>query len=662
MQEIEFLKVVVVIFGLASLVIFIFNKLKLPSVIGFLLTGIIAGPYALGFISDVEIIEVLAEIGVILLLFIIGMEFSIKKLLKIKNIVFIGGIMQVGITILVVMGILHFFTHVPYNQAVFVGFLVALSSTAIILKVLQENDQVESHHGKISLGILIFQDLIIVPMMLFIPFLSGENANIGSELLLLLVKTIALLGVTFIFARWFIPYVLHKIAVSNSQELFLIAIIVIGFAIASFSAWLGLSLALGAFLAGLAISESSYSYQAIGNIIPFRDVFASFFFVSIGMLLDLNFFIDNWIIIISVTAILVVLKSIIIGLVSFVLGYPFRIAFRSGLILSQIGEFSFILAKMGLSRELIDNYFYQIFLAVAILSMSITPIFIIFSRPITAFFAKIPMPAVIRHGLRKLPKIKTPELSGHTILVGTSQDSSLMKSMELANITFVIIDTDADLVRDMQKQGINAVYGDAQYKSVLEEASVKDASSMLLYVEGTKEKATIIQAAKHLNPKLHIVVRTRYIDDLEYLYEMGADDVIPIEFEAYLEMFSRALNHYLVPSEEIERLLAKIRANGYKAFRSNDESGQKEKLNIPDFEINTMTIHKNSVAYLKSIKDLDLRKKTGISILAIKRKDQVHTNPSADFILQDNDIIYTLGDHYNATCLNEIFKNVQPVN
>lgn len=658
MHEIEFLKVVVVIFGLASLVIFIFNKLKLPSVVGFLLTGIIAGPYALGLISDVEIIEVLAEIGVILLLFIIGMEFFIKKLIKIKNIVFIGGLMQVGITILVVMGILHFFTHIPYNQAVFVGFLVALSSTAIILKVLQENDQVESHHGKISLGILIFQDLIIVPMMLFIPFLSGESANIGSELLLLLVKTIALLGVTFVFARWFIPYVLHKIAVSNSQELFLIAIIVIGFAIASFSAWLGLSLALGAFLAGLAISESSYSYQAIGNLIPFRDVFASFFFVSIGMLLDLNFFIENWIIIITVTIILVALKSIIIGFVSFVLGYPFRIAFRSGLILSQIGEFSFILAKMGLARDLIDNHFYQIFLAVAIISMSITPIFIIFSRPITSFFAKIPMPPIMRHGRRKLPKIITPELAGHTILVGTSQDSSLMKSMELANITFVIIDTDADLVRDMQKQNINAVYGDAQYKSVLEEASVKDASSMLLYVEGTKEKATIIQAAKMLNPKLHIVVRTRYIDDLEYLYEMGADDVIPIEFEAYLEMFSRALSHYLIPQEEIERLLAKIRANGYKAFRSNGEKGKGEKLSIPDFEINTMVIHKNSVAYQKSIKELDLRNKTGISILAIKRESKVYTNPSADFVLQDHDIIYILGDHYNASCLNDIFKSV----
>lgn len=496
MHEIEFLKVVVIIFGLASLVIFIFNKLKLPSVIGFLLTGIIAGPFALGLISDIAIIDILAEIGVILLLFIIGMDFSIKKLIKIKNIVLIGGAMQVGITILVVVGILHFFTHIPYNQAVFIGFLVALSSTAIILKVLQENDQVESHHGKISLGILIFQDLIIVPMMLFVPFLAGDSTNIGSELLLMLGKTIALLGVTFVLARWVIQYVLHKIAVSYSQELFLIAIIVFGFAIASFSAWLGLSLALGAFLAGLAISESSYSYQAIGNIVPFRDVFASFFFVSIGLLLDLSFFASHWVTNITITIILISIKAIIIGFVSTMLGYPFRIAFRSGLILAQIGEFSFILAKIGLSNNLIDNYFYQIFLAVAILSMSVTPIFILFSKPITTFFAKLPMPKAVRHGLKELPKANIPELSGHTILVGTSQYSSLMRSMELANITYVVIDTDADLVRDLQIQGINAVYGDAHYKSVLEEASAKNASSMLLYVEGTNHKGSIIKAAK----------------------------------------------------------------------------------------------------------------------------------------------------------------------
>jgi len=316
MHEIEILKDVVIIFGLASLIVFLFNKFKLPSVIGFLATGIIAGPYGLGLVTDIEIIDILAEIGVILLLFTIGIEFSIKKLLKIKNVVFIGGGLQVILTILTVFIVLNFFD-VSYNKAVFIGFLVALSSTAIILKILQEKDQLNTHHGKIAFGILIFQDLIIVPMMLLVPFLSGQSTNIASELGLMLIKSLGLVSITFVFARWVVPYILHQIALSKSQELFLIAIIVIGFAVASLSAWLGLSLALGAFLAGLAISESEYSHHAFGNLLPFRDIFTSFFFVSIGMLLNLNFFSSNILIIVIAAVLLIFIKSILTNFMIF---------------------------------------------------------------------------------------------------------------------------------------------------------------------------------------------------------------------------------------------------------------------------------------------------------------------------------------------------------
>jgi len=533
-----------------------------------------------------------------------------------------------------------------------------LSSTAIILKVLQETDQIDSHHGKISLGILIFQDLIIVPMMLFVPFLSGQSSDIGSELLLLLGKSIALLGVTYISARWAIPFILHKIAISGSQELFLISIIVIGFAVASFSAWLGLSLALGAFLAGLAISESDYSHQAIGNLIPFRDIFTSFFFVSIGMLLNVEFFFSNILIILVITIVLILIKSVLIGFVSFVLGYPFRVAFRAGLILAQIGEFSFILAKIGQSNQLIDEYYYQIFLAVAILSMSITPVFIMFSRPLALLLEKLPMPVIIKKGFRKLPSANIPAISEHSILVGKSQNSSLMKSLELAEIPFVIIDVDADRVRELQEKGINAVYGHAQYESVLEHANIKDASNLLLYVTDTGDKASIIKTAKKLNPNIHIIVRTQYIEDLDFLYEVGADEVVPIEFESSLEMFSKTLSNYLVPHEEIEKTLGLIRSKGYEALRTEKSKVKLSKIHIPDFEISSLVIHKSSIAYNKSIKDLDLRNKTGITILAIKQKDKVITNPKADTVLEEGDIIYTLGDHYNSSCINEMFKHV----
>ena len=655
MHEIEILKDVVIIFGLSSIVIFIFSKFKLPSVIGFLMTGIIAGPYALALISDIDIIDIFAEIGVIILLFTIGIEFSIKKLVSIKNIVFIGGSLQILLTILTVFFITRFLT-IPYNQAVFIGFLVTLSSTAIILKVLQEKDELTSHHGKIGFGILIFQDLIIVPMMLLVPFLSGQTTDFTTELFSMLIKSILLIGVTFVLAKWVIPYILHQIALSKSQELFLIVIIVIGFAVASFSAWLGLSLALGAFLAGLAISESEYSHHAFGNLIPFRDIFTSFFFVSIGMLLDLGFFFSNIFTILIIAAGLIIIKSIIIGFVSFVLGYPFKVALRTGLILAQIGEFSFVLAKIGQSSKLIDGYFYQLFLAIAILSMSLTPIFIIFSKQIVSFFEKLPMPNVFRTGIKKLPQPNVPNISEHTILVGQLESGSLLRSLNFTDIPFVIIDVNADKVKELQAKGINAIYGHAQYDEVLDHANIKEARNLLIAISDTAQTASIIETAKRLNPEIHIIVRTKFIEDLDFLYNKGADDVVPSEFESSLEILSRTLNHYLVPHEEIEKTLGLIRSKGYKALRT-DNIKTKNKINIPDFEISSFIIHEKSIGFNKSIKDLDLRNKTGISILAVKKQSGIITNPDPNLVLEDNDIIYTLGDHYELTCLNEIFKH-----
>ncbi|MBN1252422.1 MAG: cation:proton antiporter [Bacteroidales bacterium] len=656
MHEIEIIKDLVIIFGLASVVIFLFNKFKLPSVIGFLITGIIAGPYGLGLITDKESTDILAEIGVILLLFTIGIEFSFSKLIRIKSIVLIGGTLQIFITIFSVFGLLSIIG-VSYNIAVFIGFLVALSSTAIILKVLQEKDQINTHHGKISLGILIFQDLIIVPMMLFVPLLSGKSDNITSELIVMIIKSLVLVGITFAFARWLVPYLLHQIALSKSQELFLITIIVIGFSIANLSAMLGLSLALGAFLAGLAISESEYSHHAFGNLVPFRDIFSGFFFVSIGMLLNLNFFISNILIILIVTFILIIVKSTIVGFVSFVLGYPFKIALRSGFILAQIGEFSFILVQIGQQNKLIDGFYYQLFLAVAILSMSVTPIFIIFSEKITNLLAKIPMPKVVRKGFKKLPESHTYNFTNHTILVGNKiQVDGLMKSLKLVNISFVIIDLDADRVRELQTLGINAIYGHAQYESVLEHANIKNARNMLLSVNETYGNASIIGVAKSLNPNINIIVRTKFIEDLEYLYQIGANYVIPIEFETSLEMLSRTLSYYLVPHEEIEKTIAQFRSDGYKTLRIEDDKPNKKKVYIPNFEISTFIVHKNSIAINKSIKELDLQNKTGITVLAIKKQEIIIPNPDSEIILEFGDTIYTLGNFYNTSCFNDILN------
>ncbi len=321
--EIKLLQDIVIIFALASFVIWLFHKLKVPSIIGFLLTGVLTGPHAFGLVKSIEEIEILAEIGVVLLLFTIGIEFSLKNLIRSRKMVFLGGLLQVFLTAAFTFFISYLFG-MSLNQSVFFGFLVALSSTAVVLKVLQERAEVSGEYGKFSVGVLIFQDIIIVPMILMIPLLAGKSTNLVSDVGMLLVKVAGITVLTFLSAKFFVPWMLHLVARTKSQELFLLSVLMFGLAIAWLTSSIGLSLALGAFLAGLVISESDYSHQAFGNIIPLRDIFISFFFVSIGMLFNVSFVINNPGLVLISALIVLVIKTIITGFVAFVLGFPFR--------------------------------------------------------------------------------------------------------------------------------------------------------------------------------------------------------------------------------------------------------------------------------------------------------------------------------------------------
>ena len=284
---------IVIIFGLSIMVLFVFNRLRIPAIVGFLLTGVLAGPYGLGLIKAIHEVEVLAEIGVVLLLFTIGMEFSLKALLRIRKSILLGGSLQVLLTILVTFVLASLQVGRTFGESLFIGFLVCLSSTAIVLKLLQEKAEMDSPHGQTSLAILIFQDLIVIPMMLFTPLLAGMGGEIGQSLLILFAKGAGVIVLVILSAKWIVPQLLYQIAQTRSREVFLLTVVVLCFAIAWLTSSVGLSLALGAFLAGLIISESEYSYQALGNILPFRDVFTSFFYVSVGMLLDVGFVVEN---------------------------------------------------------------------------------------------------------------------------------------------------------------------------------------------------------------------------------------------------------------------------------------------------------------------------------------------------------------------------------
>ncbi|MBW2649766.1 MAG: cation:proton antiporter [Deltaproteobacteria bacterium] len=635
-----------IIFGLSVVVLFICHRLRVPTIVGFLLTGILAGPYGLGLIKGVQDVEALAEIGVVLLLFTIGIEFSLQRLLQIKKPVLLGGSIQVFLTVLVTFVIASQLGQ-PIDKSIFLGFLIALSSTAIVLKLIQERAEVDSPHGRTTLGILIFQDVIIVPMILITPLLAGATGNPVESVIVLTIKGIGIIGLVIVGARWIVPKVLYQIARTRNRELFLLSIVVICLAVAWITSSAGLSLALGAFLAGLIISESEYSHQALGNILPFRDVFTSFFFVSIGMLLDVGFLFRNPGAVVLIALGVLVLKSIIAGFATILLGFPLRTSILVGLALGQVGEFSFILSRSGIEYGLVTEDIYQMFLSFSILTMAATPLIMALAPRLADKAVRLPLPKRLVSGFYPVPEIKVKGKKDHLVIIGFGVNGrNVARAARVAGIPYAIIEMNPETVRSEQAQGEPIYYGDSTQEAVLRQANIKDARIVVIAINDPPSTRRITGITRRLNPKVHLIVRTRYIQEMEPLYELGANEVIPEEFETSVEIFTRVLAKYLIPREQIEGLVAEARSDGYEMFRSFYRKSlplPDLKLCLPDVEISALTVAEESPLVGKSIIEIDLRKRFGVTVLAIRRDSQILSNPHGDTRFLSNDTLVVLG-------------------
>lgn len=638
------LRDIVIIFALSTFVNFIFTRIRIPAIIGYLLTGVIAGPHLLGLISSPENVETMAEIGVILLMFTIGLEFSLNHLLNIRKLVFLGGFMQLLLTAGVTMLTARVF-HFEWTESLFIGFLTALSSTAVVLKLLQERSQLTTHYGKTIVGILIFQDIILIPLLLFTPMLGGATADVGHDLLILMLKTAGIMIFLWFGTKWLMPKVLHLIAMTRSHELFLMSLLLICLAVAMLTHELGMSLAFGAFLAGLMISDTEYSHSAFGNLIPFKDVFTSFFFVSIGMLLDLGFVAANPWLVIGAVVLVIVIKAFVAGLTAFSLGHAFFGTVVVGLSLAQVGEFSFILAGLGLMHEIITPVHYQIFLAVAITSMALSPLMIQASKPLANLILRLPLPPMLVNGLFPLRQVEIPEISKHTVLIGKDSRainlSSMIRSMGLP-FTSIVFDT--DLARREMEKGNLTVFGDATFEPVLRQAFVHTAELVVVSVGNLITALSIVEHIRSMNKHAHVIVRTRHVTDIEELYRLGANQVIPEEFETAIDFFERILGKYLIPRMDIERAIARTREDNYGTFRDSGKVGGYSLLkDIPEIEIAAVRVGEKSVFAGKTIAETAMRKTCGVTMVAIKHGDSVIPNPEPATTVHGNDIAYLLG-------------------
>ena len=645
-MQIPLLNDIVIIFGLAIAVLFICHRLRVPVVVGFLLTGIFVGPYGFGLVKAVHEVEILAEIGIVFLLFTIGIEFSLKRLLQIKKSILMGGSLQVSLTFLATLFIARMFGQ-TFGEAVFMGFLVALSSTAIVLKLIQERAEVDTQYGRTTLGILIFQDIIIVPMILITPLLTGATGNLTESVFILLFKGVGIILLVMVSTKWIVPQVLYQIARTRNQEIFLLSIIVICLGVAWLTSMAGLSLALGAFLAGLIISESEYSHQALGNILPFRDVFTSFFFVSIGMLLDVGFLFRQPGTIVLIALGVLVLKSIITCFTTVLLGFPLRTAILVGLALSQVGEFSFILSGTGVKHGLLAGNIYQLFLAFSILSMAATPFIIILAPRAADIIMRLPLPKRLISGFYPVPEIKVEFKKDHLIIIGFGVNGkNVARAARLSGIPYAVIEMNPETVRSEQAQGEPIYYGDSTQEVILQHANIKNARIVVIAINDPASTRRITEIIRRLNPKVHLIVRSRYLQEMKPLYELGANEVIPEEFETSVEIFTRVLAKYLIPRDEIEALVAEIRSDGYEMFRSlskETSSLSDLHLQLPNVEISTLRVVEKSPLVGKSLGEIEMRKKYGVTLLAIRRNSQTLSNPNVSMPFCADDVLFVLG-------------------
>lgn len=554
-MESVLIKDILIIFGISALSLFLCYLLKIPSIIGLLFAGLIAGSNGFGLITNSANIQTFADIGVILLLFTIGVQFSLKEMLENKKSAILGGILQVSLTILASFFISRQLGF-SLESSIFIGFIISMSSTAIVFSILQKNLSVNSPHGKITLGILIFQDIIVVLMLLFIPFLSGGIQNINHSILIFLIKGVFILALVFVGSKWIVPKILFYVTKTKNKELFLLSVILLCFAVAGLTSSLGLSLSLGAFLAGLIISESIYGEEALGEIGSFKEIFTSFFFISIGMLLDLNIVIQHpWIILLATIGVLV-LKSAIASITTLILGFPLRTSILVGFNLSQIGEFSFILAMVGVANGLLTNEFYQIFLAVSILTMIATPIMMSLSSKIADKFPQL------KHEI-----IKNEKKKNHLIVIGYGFNGrNLIKAAKLAKIPYAILEINSETVYNEKKRKEPIYYGDATKENVLESLNIKDAKVVVIAISDPVATRRIVELARKLNPKCYIVARTLYIKEMNPLIKLGANAVIPEEFETSIEIFNRVMSKFSISQSKIDKFISKTRQDNYRVF------------------------------------------------------------------------------------------------
>ncbi len=639
-----------VVLAIATVVALVFSRLRLSVIAAFLVAGAILGPTGAGFVSEPGVVKSLAEIGVVLLLFTVGLDISLSDLGKMGREVLWAGGAQVSAAVLFTLLVLLLWGR-PVPEGLFIGFVVSLSSTAIVLKVLAERMELETGHGRIAIGILVFQDLVVIAMMLLLPSLRQWETAKSVEVILTLAKAGIGVVALFVLTRFLVPRLLKEVIRLNSREILALTVMMVVTGTAFLAHRWGLSLGLGAFLAGMVISESDYVHEIAAQVMPFRDVFTGVFFISVGMLLDLPFLARNLLLILPVMAGVLLLKAASAGAALRALEHPWRLVVIVSVTLMQIGEFSFLLMSEGYRIGLIGTVQYQFLLAIAILTMVATP-FVMDSGPAIAYrwerwvTGKAPLPETAEE--RTLRK---SGMENHVIIAGFGMNGrNLARVFRATRVPYVVVDINDVNVREGRSAGEPMFYGDVNRPEILDRLGIGRARILVLAISDPMATRRAVAIARRSNPNLCILVRTRYVADVDDLIALGANAVIPEEFETSVEIFSRVLAEYHVPDHVIGQQEEILRSDTYRILRDRGPvrgedilAGFEEFLRRKVIEI--FYVSPSSGWEGKTVRDLPVGDETGIILLAILRGDRAITRPNQGEPLVAEDKIVLFGGH-----------------
>lgn len=644
MNEFKIIEDIIIILLISIPIIFIFNKINVPSIVGLLIAGMIIGPYGFKFITDSSEIKVMAEIGIMLLLFTIGLEVSFTRLLQIKKYMLVAGGFQLLGTITISSIIIMIFG-MSLKESVFLGILISLSSTAIVLKILSDKGELQAPHGRIALGILIFQDLSIVPLSLIILLLGSTEDLTVLDIIFKLLITFGLTALIIVISKFLMPHIVHQIAKLRIREVFTAGIILLLLGTSYLTYNLGLSFALGAFIVGLILAESDYSHQIISEIQPFRSVFNSIFFVSIGLLLNLHFVTQNYFTIAGVALSILSIKALIIISIVLLMKYPLRIAIMIGFGLAQIGEFSFILAKAGYDFNLISENYFNVFLAVTIFTMILTPF----------IFNLLPAIAAKSSLLSKPTEEKDISKKGfkdHVIIVGFGLNGrNLARVLKETGIKYIIIEMNPDTVKREKAAGEHIIFGDVAKLEILHNAWIENASIIVFAISDPNATKLALRTSKDINPNIYSLVRTRYVNEIEELKRLGADIIIPEEFETSLQIFRKVLEKYHIPLNVIMQQVNLLRQESYKLLIKPDEDisslSHIEEI-LAKGLTETYYVNEKNQYLEKSLSDINLGADTGATVIAIIREDNLISTPSGKDKIMLHDTLVLTGTHLSV--------------